>query len=123
MAQLDEMLAQAGRRLDRAVEFRINDNLLVRRITGRLVHQPSGRVYHAEFNPPKVPMKDDVTGEPLIQRDDDNPATLVKRLEVYHQQTKPLLDYYGGQGKLYIVDASKPPSTVWESVRGLFFML
>lgn len=72
--------------LDAVVELSIPDDLLVRRITGRLFHIPSGRSYHEEFNPPKKPMTDDVTGEPLTRRSDDNEATLKKRLSVYHGQ-------------------------------------
>jgi adenylate kinase len=63
-------------------------------MSGRRVHTASGRTYHIDFNPPKVDGKDDVTGEPLIQRDDDQEETVRKRLEVYHEQTEPLIDYY-----------------------------
>ena len=78
--KLDELLEHRRRPLDAVVELSIADELLVRRITGRLFHKQSGRSYHKEFNPPKVSMKDDVTGEPLIQRSDDNEETLRKRL-------------------------------------------
>jgi adenylate kinase len=64
-------------------------------MSGRRAHLPSGRTYHVKFNPPKVEGKDDVTGEPLVQRDDDKEETVKKRLDVYHSQTKPLVDYYG----------------------------
>jgi adenylate kinase len=70
-------------------------------MSGRRVHPSSGRSYHVEFNPPKTPGKDDITGEPLVQRPDDNEATVQKRIETYHSQTKPLVDYYvrwGGSG-------------------------
>lgn len=80
--------------MDAVVEFSIDDKLLVKRITGRLLHQASGRTYHEEFHPPKVPMKDDVTGEPLIRRSDDVPEKLVTRLAQYKKSTLPLVDYY-----------------------------
>lgn len=80
------MLDKRKSPLDAVVELSIDDDLLVRRITGRLFHIPSGRSYHEEFNPPKKPMTDDVTGEPLTRRSDDNEGVLKKRLGVYHQQ-------------------------------------
>ena len=80
------------------VELTIPDALLVSRITGRLVHPASGRTYHLTNHPPKVPMKDDVTGEPLIQRSDDNAETLKKRLKSYHDMTSPVVDYYKRRG-------------------------
>lgn len=77
--------------LDGVIEFNIADNLLIKRITGRLFHIPSGRSYHTEFNPPKVPMIDDITGEKLIRRSDDNEETLIERLSLYHNQVLNLL--------------------------------
>ena len=79
-------------------ELSIPDALLVSRITGRLVHPASGRTYHLTNHPPKVPMKDDVTGEPLIQRSDDNAETLKKRLKAYHDLTTPVVEYYKRRG-------------------------
>ncbi|CAF5215906.1 unnamed protein product, partial [Rotaria magnacalcarata] len=73
-----------------ASSFQIDDDLLKRRILGRLIHKPSGRTYHEEFHPPKQPMKDDVTGETLERRSDDTNETLNARLNTYHSQTKPL---------------------------------
>lgn len=80
------MLKKRKTPLDGVIEFSIADNLLVKRITGRLFHIPSGRSYHTEFNPPKVPMTDDITGEKLVRRADDNENTLSKRLATYHTQ-------------------------------------
>jgi adenylate kinase len=80
--------------LDYVVEIDAEDAEIVRRLSGRRVHPASGRTYHVDFQPPKVPGKDDVTGEPLIQRDDDREETVLKRLQVYHNQTRPLVDYY-----------------------------
>ncbi len=80
--------------LDFIVELQVADEEIVSRMSGRRVHPGSGRVYHVQHNPPKVEGKDDVTGEDLVQRDDDREETVRKRLEVYHDQTKPLVDYY-----------------------------
>ena len=114
--KLDEMLAEQGKPLERAIELKIDDELLVARITGRLVHPASGRSYHKLFNPPKVDMKDDVTGEPLVQRSDDNADALKKRLNAYHQQTEPIVDFYKKTGIWSGVDASQAPSTVWSEI-------
>ena len=89
-----EAMKQAGVDLDYVVEIDVDDDEIVKRLSGRRTHLPSGRTYHVEFQPPKVPGKDDVTGEDLVQRDDDKEATVMKRLQVYHSQTKQLVDYY-----------------------------
>lgn len=111
--KLDTMLKESGMKgIDAVLNFQIDDGLLVKRITGRLLHQPSGRSYHTEFNPPKVPMTDDVTGDPLIRRSDDNEETLKKRLASFHQSTKPVLDYYKNVGVLHAIDAAQPIDNV-----------
>lgn len=91
--QADAMKA-AGVPIDFVVEIDVADAEIVKRMSGRRVHPASGRTYHVDFNPPKADGQDDVTGEPLIQRDDDKEETVRKRLEVYHEQTEPLIDYY-----------------------------
>jgi adenylate kinase len=91
--QADAMQA-AGVALDCVLEIDVPDSEIVLRMSGRRVHLASGRTYHVKFNPPKVAGKDDLTGEPLIQRDDDKEETVMKRLEVYHSQTKALVEYY-----------------------------
>ncbi len=91
--QADAMKA-AGVALDHVLEIDVPESDIVLRMSGRRVHTASGRTYHVTFNPPKAAGKDDATGEPLIQRDDDLEATVKKRLEVYRQQTRPLVDYY-----------------------------
>ncbi len=91
--QADAMKA-AGVKLDLVLEIDVPDSAIIERMSGRRVHQPSGRTYHVKFNPPKLAGKDDVTGEDLIQRDDDSEATVKKRLDVYQSQTRPLVDYY-----------------------------
>jgi adenylate kinase len=89
-----EAMKEAGVSIDYVVEIDVEDAEIIKRMSGRRVHLPSGRTYHVVFNPPKVAGKDDVTGEDLIQRDDDSEETVKKRLDVYHSQTKPLVDYY-----------------------------
>ena len=92
--QADAMKA-AGVEVDYVIEIAVDDSEIVERMSGRRTHPGSGRTYHVTFNPPKVAGKDDVSGEDLIQRDDDKEETVKKRLAVYHEQTKPLIDYYG----------------------------
>jgi adenylate kinase len=93
-----DALKGAGVALDHVLEIDVPDDEIITRMTGRRVHPGSGRVYHLKFNPPRAEGKDDVTGEPLIQRDDDKPETVKKRLEVYRKQTRPLVDYYKRDG-------------------------
>jgi adenylate kinase len=118
--RLDSMLSERHEKLQHAIELQIDDGLLVSRITGRLIHPASGRSYHSTFNPPKEPMKDDVTGEPLIQRSDDNADTLKKRLATYHAQTAPVVEYYKRTNIWTGIDASQSPSMVWKSLLGVF---
>ena len=89
-----EALRAQGIALDYVLEIDVGDDEIIERMSGRRVHPGSGRTYHVVFNPPKVEGKDDLTGEALIQRDDDKEETVRKRLSVYHSQTKPLVDYY-----------------------------
>jgi adenylate kinase len=89
-----DAMKEAGVGIDYVLEIDVPDEAIVERMSGRRVHQPSGRTYHVKFNPPKVAGKDDVTGEDLIQRDDDKEETVKKRLAVYHDQTEVLVDYY-----------------------------
>jgi adenylate kinase len=93
IAQADAM-KESGVNIDYVLEIDVPDEMIVERMTGRRTHQPSGRVYHVKFNPPKAEGLDDVTGEPLVQRDDDKEETVKKRLAVYHNQTEVLLGYY-----------------------------
>jgi adenylate kinase len=89
-----DALRAAGIDIDFVIEIEVSDQEILRRMSGRRVHPGSGRTYHVEFNPPKVPGKDDVTGEPLIPRADDNEETVNRRIATYHAQTKPLINYY-----------------------------
>jgi adenylate kinase len=93
IAQADAM-KDSGVKIDYVQEIDVPDELIVERMSGRRSHPASGRVYHIKFNPPKVDGRDDVTGEPLVQRDDDTEETVKKRLAVYHNQTEVLLGYY-----------------------------
>lgn len=118
--KLDELLTKRKAPLDAVIEFSIDDNVLVRRITGRLIHLASGRSYHEEFHPPKVAFKDDLTGEPLIKRSDDNAEALKKRLDSYHKQTKPLTQYYALRGLHFQVNAAQRATDVFEHIDSIF---
>lgn len=114
-----QILDSYGIKVDYIIELDISDDEIVRRLSGRWVHQESGRTYHVVFNPPKVPGKDDITGDDLIQREDDKPKTILHRLEVYHNQTKPLLAWYEQKQKGTIrikIDASLPVEEVKENI-------
>ena len=89
-----DALRDSGVALDYVLEIDVPDAAIVERMSGRRVHPASGRTYHVKYNPPKVPDRDDVTGEPLIQREDDREETVRKRLAIYHEQTEPLIAYY-----------------------------
>jgi adenylate kinase len=89
-----QAMRDAGVKLDVVLEIDVPDSAIIERMSGRRVHLASGRTYHVKHNPPRVDGRDDLTGEPLIQRDDDQEATVRKRLEVYQSQTRPLVEYY-----------------------------
>jgi adenylate kinase len=89
-----EAMKEAAITIDMVIEIDVPDNVILDRLSGRRTHLASGRIYHIHNNPPKIKGKDDVTGEDLVQRDDDKEETILKRLNVYHSQTKPLVDYY-----------------------------
>ena len=93
--------------LEHVVELAVDDKVIVERMSGRRVHLPSGRSYHLKYNPPKKDMKDDVTGEDLILRDDDREETVKKRLDVYHRQTEPLVSYYSKWARSGEMEAPK----------------
>jgi adenylate kinase len=107
LPQADAMKAAAVR-IDHVLEIDVPDEEILTRMTGRRVHPGSGRVYHVEFNPPRVEGKDDLTGEALLQRDDDKPETVKERLRVYRSQTRPLVDYYrrGSQAKYHRISGT-----------------
>ncbi|ERF78221.1 adenylate kinase [Gallibacterium anatis] len=112
-----DALKAAGIAIDFVLEFDVPDEVIVERMSGRRVHQPSGRSYHIVYNPPKVEGKDDVTGEDLIIRADDKPETVLDRLKVYHSTTQPLVDYYkkeadAGQTAYFRLDGTLTVDTV-----------
>src|SRR5436305_8376313 len=94
-----EAMKQAGVKLDYVLEIDVPFDAIIERMSGRRSHPASGRTYHVKFNPPKVAGVDDVTGEPLVQRDDDREEPVMKRLQVYPAHTRPLVDYYAGRPK------------------------
>jgi adenylate kinase len=104
-----EALRNAGIDLDFVLEIHVDDEEIVHRLSGRWFHPPSGRSYHVDYHPPKVAGRDDETGQLLIQREDDKEATVRKRLQIYHTQTKPFIDYYS---KLAINGAPKAPNYI-----------
>jgi adenylate kinase len=106
IAQADAM-KNAGVKLDYVLEIDVPFEAIIERMSGRRSHAASGRTYHVKFNPPKADGIDDITGEPLIQRDDDKPETVQKRLDVYAAQTRPLVDYYGNWAKVDSANAPK----------------
>jgi adenylate kinase len=109
-----DAMKNSGVGLEHVVEIAVPDEAIIERMSGRRAHLPSGRTYHVKFNPPKVAGKDDVTGEPLVQRDDDKEETVRKRLEVYHRQTEPLLNYYAKWAK-----SGDPKAPKYHKVDGL----
>lgn len=114
--KLDDMLAATGHKLDAVVNFQIDDSVIVPRITGRLIHPASGRSYHKQFAPPRVPGKDDITGEELIQRSDDNENTITKRLQSFHEQTDPVIEYYKSKGTLKNINADDKSTNVYDAI-------
>ena len=107
--------------INHVVQVVVEDSEIIRRLTGRRVHPGSGRVYHLDFNQPKVAGKDDVTGDDLVQRPDDTEQTVLKRLRVYHEQTKPVIQFYSDVAqaqniKLGRVDGTQSVGTVFESI-------
>ena len=117
-----DAVAEAGVEIDAVVEIDVPDEEIVTRMSGRRAHIPSGRTYHIVYNPPKVEGKDDETGEDLIQRDDDKPEVVKERLEVYHKQTAPLINYYTDVAekdsslKYIKVDGTKPIDEVEKAI-------
>jgi adenylate kinase len=110
---------QRENKLNHVIDFRVDDEILVDRITGRRVHPASGRTYHIKYNPPKEEGIDDVSGEPLIHRVDDNEEVFRKRLESYNHLTYPLLEYYNQRNIVTTVDASQNMDTVLKEVEEL----
>lgn len=125
---LDDMLAQEGARVSKVIELQVPDSVLEERICGRWIHKASGRSYHVKYAPPKTmkldakgkplpaSMKDDLTGEPLMQRPDDTAKALVKRLDGYHKDTVPILKHYAPGGIVRTVNANQGMEGVWKEI-------
>ena len=103
--------------LDAVIDFQIPKHEVVKRLSGRRMCPSTGRIYHIIFNPPKVEGKDDETGEDLVQRPDDREEAIMHRLDVYTEQTEPLISYYKGKGLIKAIDASVKPSEVFELLK------
>lgn len=103
-------------RLDAVVSLDVPPEVIIERVQGRWVHLPSGRVYNESYNPPRVAGRDDVTGEPLVQRDDDHPEAVRERLLQYEQQTRPVLEYYRGCGLVRVFSGTKSDE-IWPLVK------
>ena len=114
---LDEELEKLDRRLTAVLLIEVGDDEVVRRLAGRRISATSGRVYHVEFDPPKTAGRCDVDGSRLIQREDDKEETIRKRLEVYHRQTAPLIEYYEERGLLRRFDGTRSPNEVHDHIR------
>ncbi|MDP6655532.1 MAG: adenylate kinase [SAR324 cluster bacterium] len=115
--KLDAMLAGQNQKIDIVLRLLLKDEVVVRRIAGRRFHVESGRSYHVEYNPPEIPGKDDFTGEPLIQRTDDNEEVVQSRLNIYHEQTEPLVKYYEKKGVLVSIDGLGTPDEIFAKIK------
>ena len=113
---LDSLLKELNQSLDFVIVIEVNDDIIVNRMGGRRVHEASGRVYHIKFNPPKVENMDDETGEELLIRPDDEESTVRKRLEVYHTETSPLINFYQLQELVYKVNGQTDIDIVSNSI-------
>jgi adenylate kinase len=115
--KLDAMLAVQNQQIDIVLRLLVDDDIVVRRIAGRRFHVKSGRSYHVEFNPPQIAGKDDLTGEPLTQRADDNEEIVQSRLNIYREQTEPLVKYYEEKGVLVSIDSFGTPDEIFTKIK------
>lgn len=118
--KLEDILNKKNMKLDAVFDLKIDDSILVSRMNGRLIHKASGRTYHTEFKAPKVPMTDDITGEPLERRSDDNAEALKKRLETYHAENPAIVDFYAQKGLRHEVDASEGSPKAFEKIDAVY---
>jgi adenylate kinase len=114
---LDVVLAASGRALDAVLYFEIGDEAIVQRLAGRWVCTQAGHIYHLKFSPPRTPGRCDIDGSALIQRADDRPETVRHRLEVYHRETRPVVEFYRRRGLFDVIDASGEIEDVYRAVR------
>jgi len=115
------MFIENKRKIDKVIEFKVDEDVLAERIVGRRIHQASGRSYHLKFNPPKVEGKDDLTGEDLMHRKDDTREALDKRMGSYHSQTSPILDYYRSRNVLATLNATQSIPKVEAEIESALF--
>ena len=115
--KLDVMLAGKNQEIDIVLRLLVDDEVVVRRIAGRRFHVESGRSYNVEFNPPEIASIDDLTGEPLTQRADDNEKVVQSRLNIYHEQTEPLVKYYEEKGVLVSIEGIGTPDEIFAKIK------
>ena len=113
---LDKILDQINSKLNKVIIIEVNDNTIIDRMSGRRVHKNSGRIYHIKFNPPKNEGLDDITNEPLSIREDDKKETVKNRLEIYHDITKPLINYYNKKNILFKVNGEDEIDNVFSNI-------
>lgn len=118
--KLDDILAKNNDKLTGVLSFNVKDDIVIERACGRVIHQPSGRVYHKKFNPPKKAGFDDVTGEPLTQRKDDTEEVMKSRLAAFYKETGPVIAYYRGKGLVRDINAQQEISKITAEIRKFF---
>lgn len=114
---LDEGMKKRDNKIDKVINIKVPEDVIIERISGRRVNVSTGKVYHIKFNPPKLEGIDDETGEKLIQREDDKPNAIKERLDVYNEHTSVLIDYYDKKGILVTIDGTKTPDEVFDQIK------
>ena len=115
--KLDQILSDRNQKIDVVLRLCVPDDMVIRRIAGRRFHITSGRSYNIEFNPPKIEGRDDITGEKLVQREDDKEEIVQSRLNTYHELTEPLVRYYQKQGILRAIDGTGSPENIYTEIK------
>ena len=115
--KLDQILSERNQKIDVVFRLCVPDDMAIRRIAGRRFHITSGRSYNIDFNPPKLEGRDDITGEKLVQREDDKEEIVQSRLNTYHEQTEPLVRYYQTQGILNAIDGTGSPENIYDEIK------
>ena len=115
--KLDQILSDRNQKIDVVIRLCVPDDMAIRRIAGRRFHITSGRSYNIEFNPPKIEGRDDITGEKLVQREDDKEEIVQSRLNTYHELTEPLVRYYQKQGILKAIDGTGSPENIYAEIK------
>ena len=115
--KLNQILSDRNKKIDVVIRLCVPEDMLVRRIAGRRFHIKSGRSYNIEFNPPKIEGKDDITGEKLVQREDDKEEIVESRLKTYYELTEPLVEYYKKEGLLKEIDGTGSPENIYTEIK------